>query len=114
MKQIFLDKTKMQFGHIDNGLMDINTLLPTMAAKKRRGRPCATERRHNELIQQKFTNMINSTCLNESYEEFTKLNVIPFIVKRQRRSRANDRERNRMETLNSALNALKQHLPMEM
>lgn len=74
---------------------------------KRRGRPCAIERYNNEIIQQKLTHLINSN------DEFARNNVMPFIIKRQRRARANDRERNRMQTLNEALNELKQHLPVE-
>ena len=79
---------------------------------KRRGRPCASERYNNELIQQKLTSLINSPCTTIS-EDFARLNVIPFIVKRQRRVRANDRERNRMQTLNEALLILQQCIPAE-
>lgn len=78
---------------------------------KKRGRPCAIERYNNELMQQKLKSLINS---NMPSNEFAKNNIMPFIVKRQRRSRANDRERNRMQTLNGALSVLKQHLPLEL
>ncbi len=77
--------------------------------RKRRGRPCATERRHNDLIQAKFTSLVH-----HNNDEVTKNKVMPFIIKRQRRSRANDRERTRMETLNTAMAVLKQHLPVEL
>ena len=79
---------------------------------KRRGRPCASERYNNDLIQQKLTDLINSPNSKIS-EDFARLNVIPFIVKRQRRVRANDRERNRMQTLNEALVALQNCLPLD-
>lgn len=74
---------------------------------KRRGRPCASERYNNELMEKRLTSLINSD------DEFTKSNIMPYIVKRQRRVRANNRERNRMQTLNEALNVLKEHLPIE-
>lgn len=74
---------------------------------KRRGRPCASERHNNELLEKRLTSLIHSE------DEFTKSNIMPFIVKRQRRVRANDRERNRMQTLNDALNELKDHLPID-
>ncbi len=77
--------------------------------RKRRGRPCATERRHNDLIQAKFTSLVH-----HNNDEVTKNKVMPFIIRRQRRSRANDRERTRMETLNAAMAVLKQHLPVEL
>lgn len=80
--------------------------------RKRRGRPCARERRTNELITEKYTNLMRSGEAQD--EEFTKNRVIPFIIKRQRRSRANDRERGRMENLNSAMIVLKQHIPLEL
>lgn len=79
--------------------------------KKKRGRPCALDRYKTELIQQKFTNILNNKSLND---EFTKTSILPFIVKRQRRQRANNRERSRMQTLNGALHVLKQHLPMDL
>ena len=84
---------------------------PTLSGK-RRGRPCASERYNNELIQQRLTDLINSPCTNAN-DDFARLNVIPFIVKRQRRVRANDRERNRMQNLNEALIVLQQCLPLE-
>lgn len=78
--------------------------------RKRRGRPCAIERRRNELIQLKFTSLINSGMSGD----LAKYNVVPFIQKRQRRSKANDRERGRMGTLNNALDILKKHLPIDL
>jgi hypothetical protein len=80
--------------------------------KQRRGRPCAVDRLRNEIMQQKLTHMINSNQVPSN--EFAKLNILPFIVKRQRRVRANDRERNRMQSLNGALRVLRQHLPVEL
>ena len=74
---------------------------------KRRGRPCASERFNNEMMEKRLTSLIHSD------DEFTKSNIMPFIVKRQRRVCANDRERNRMQTLNEALNELKDHLPLD-
>ncbi|CAF1113049.1 unnamed protein product, partial [Brachionus calyciflorus] len=82
-------------------------LLPLDHKLKRRGRPCASERYNNEILEQKLTSLINSD------DDFTKSNIMPFIVKRQRRVRANDRERNRMQTLNEALDVLKDHLPID-
>lgn len=76
--------------------------------QKRRGRPCAVERYNNELMQQKLVNLINST------DEYTKLSIMPIVVNRQRRVRANVREKNRMQTLNQALNVLKKHLPIDL
>ena len=91
--------------------MMISECMPTSSGK-RRGRPCASERYNNELIQQKLTDLINSPNTNVN-DDFARLNVIPFIVKRQRRVRANDRERNRMQNLNEALIVLQQSLPLE-
>ena len=85
-------------------------MLPTTGVK-RRGRPCASERYNNELMQQKLTSLINSN--RNINDDFARLNVIPLIMKRQRRVRANDRERNRMQTLNEALYVLQQHLPID-
>lgn len=82
-------------------------MIPFDQKMKRRGRPCASERHNNELLEKRLTSLINSD------DEFTKSNIMPFIVKRQRRVRANNRERNRMQTLNEALNDLKEHLPIE-
>jgi hypothetical protein len=93
-------------------VLDPMCLIACSSNRKRRGRPCATERRTNEMINDKFTKLIRSG--ENQDEEFTKNRVIPFIIKRQRRSRANDRERGRMENLNSALITLKQHIPLEM
>jgi hypothetical protein len=81
--------------------------------QKRRGRPCATERYNNELMQEKFTRIINSNA-HDLNDEFTKLSVLPFVVNRQRRVRANVREKNRMQTLNQALHVLKKHLPIDL
>ena len=53
----------------------------------------------------------NTSALND---EFTKLKIIPFIAKRHKRQRANNRERSRMQTLNEALIILKQHLPIDL
>ena len=78
--------------------------------KKKRGRPCALERHRNELIQQKVTNLINTGVS----DNISNHNIVPFILKRQRRSKANDRERGRMGTLNNALGVLKKHLPEEL
>lgn len=101
-------------GSYEECSIDITDSLPCMSinAKKRRGRPCATERRNNELIQEKFTNLIRSA--NCHSDELTRNKLMPFIVKRQRRSRANDRERGRMDQLNVALGKLKEHLPIEL
>ncbi|RNA10068.1 neurogenin-2 [Brachionus plicatilis] len=85
----------------------MHSLVPVDQKLKRRGRPCASERYNNELLEKRLTSMINSD------DEFTKSNIMPFIVKRQRRVRANNRERNRMQNLNEALNVLKEHLPLE-
>jgi hypothetical protein len=79
---------------------------------KRRGRPSAIERYQNELLQKKYTDLINSS--SSQNDEYTKTNIMPFIMNRQRRQRANNRERSRMQTLNSALNELKKHLPLEL
>jgi hypothetical protein len=87
-------------------------LQPNGAVARRRGRPCAVERLRNEIMQQKLAQMINSNQVPSN--EFAKLNILPIIVKRQRRVRANDRERNRMQSLNGALRVLRQHLPIEM
>lgn len=81
-------------------------------SKKKRGRPCAIDRYKNDLIQEKFTSMLNNG--NTSNDEFTKLKIIPFIAKRHKRQRANNRERSRMQTLNEALIILKQHLPIDL
>jgi hypothetical protein len=81
-------------------------------SSKRRGRPCALERLNNELMQQRLTSMLNSSIIASN--EAAKSNILPFIIKRQRRKRANDRERNRMQSLNGALNILKQHLPLDL
>lgn len=79
--------------------------------KRKRGRPCAVERMRNEMMQQRLTSMINSNQVPSA--EFAKFNILPLIVKRQRRVRANDRERNRMVSLNGALKVLREHLPVE-
>jgi hypothetical protein len=89
----------------------MNDLILPITAVKRRGRPCASERYNNELMQQKLTSIVNSN--RDINDDFARLNVIPLIMKRQRRVRANDRERNRMQTLNEALFVLQQHLPID-
>ena len=91
--------------------MMLSESMPTSSGK-RRGRPCASERYNNELIQQKLADLINSPNTNVN-DDFARLNVIPLIVKRQRRVRANNRERNRMQNLNEALVVLQQCLPLE-
>lgn len=83
-------------------------------SKKKRGRPCAIDRYKNDLIQEKFTSMLNNGNTSALNDEFTKLKIIPFIAKRQKRQRANNRERSRMQTLNEALIILKQHLPIDL
>ena len=47
-------------------------------SKKKRGRPCAIDRYKNDLIQEKFTSMLNNG--NTSNDEFTKL-IVDQIVK---------------------------------
>ena len=79
---------------------------------KKRGRPCANDRYRNDLIQQKFTNILNSN--NSQQTAHLAQNIMPFIVKRQRRQRANNRERSRMQTMNEALIVLRQHLPIDL
>ncbi len=64
---------------------------------KKRGRPCAIDRYKTDLIQQKFTNILNSNSSHQTTH--LAQNIMPFIVKRQRRQRANNRERTRMQTL---------------
>jgi len=91
-------------------LVKENTLKSNM--NKRRGRPSAIERYQNEILQQKYTDLINSS--SSQNDEYTKMNIMPFIMSRQRRQRANNRERSRMQTLNSAMNELKKHLPLEL
>lgn len=80
--------------------------------RRRRGRPCALERQNNELLQAQFSTLISQSALDFD-SDFAKLKIIPFIARRQRRARANDRERNRMQTLNEALDVLKSYLPLE-
>jgi hypothetical protein len=79
---------------------------------KKRGRPCAIDRYKTDLIQQKFTNILNSNSSHQTTH--LAQNIMPFIVKRQRRQRANNRERTRMQTLNEALIVLRQHLPIDL
>lgn len=81
-------------------------------ASKKRGRPCAIDRYKTDLIQQKFTNILNSNSSHQTAH--LAQNIMPFIVTRQRRQRANNRERSRMQTLNSALIILRQHLPIDL
>lgn len=110
----------------------VNELAAKVDCKRsRRGRPCASERHNNELIERQIKSIISHKmrCDDDDIEsmdlnrvnplmndddELTKLAVVPFIIKRQRRVRANNRERNRMQTLNEALDVLKEHLPMEL
>jgi hypothetical protein len=92
--------------------MDNQTLNSNGTVARRRGRPCAVERLRNEIMQQKLAHMITSNQVPSN--EFAKLNILPIIVKRQRRVRANDRERNRMQSLNGALRVLRHHLPVEL
>lgn len=82
--------------------------------KKKRGRPCAIDRYKTDLIQQKFTNILNNKTTLLASDEFTQQSIMPFIVKRQRRQRANNRERSRMQTLNGAISVLRQHLPVDL
>ena len=91
---------------------------------KRRGRPCAQERLNNELLEQHFNLLIKATADNQRERcgvigdggdqlMLDDTRIIPFVVKRQRRVKANVREKHRMQTLNEALEVLKQHLPPE-
>lgn len=95
---------------LDESLSEMSMVGGTQT--KRRGRPCALERYNNELLQEKFSRLINHSHIDFN-SDFARLNILPFINKRQRRARANDRERTRMQTLNGALNVLKQHLPID-
>lgn len=81
--------------------------------RRRRGRPCAMERYHNERLQAQFSSLISQSSVDFD-SDFAKLNIIPFITRRQRRARANDRERTRMQALNEALDVLKSCLPLEL
>ena len=80
--------------------------------RRRRGRPCALERQNNDLLQAQLSSMISQSQFDFD-SDFAKLNILPFITRRQRRARANDRERSRMQTLNEALDVLKSMLPID-
>jgi hypothetical protein len=65
--------------------------------KKRRGRPCASERLEAALSDRRLTNLIQSN----PNDELTKQCIRPLLIKRERRQRANGRERSRARQISS-------------
>ena len=80
--------------------------------RRRRGRQCALERQNNELLQAQLSSMVSQSQFDFD-SDFAKLNILPFITRRQRRARANDIERCRMQRLNEELDVLKSMLPID-
>lgn len=93
-----------------NGSMSDEHQRVGVGERRRRGRPCAQERQNNALLQAQFTSLLTESQLDVD-SDFARLNILPFIRRRERRARANDRERTRMQTLNEALDVLKSCLP---